>query len=162
MKDSVVAFGSLPAPKHPDSSVVVELDFFYWLARFWEPGRERSLTEHVRPTVFNGYAYECTTAGQSGDREPAWSTSGTVTDGSVVWTPRSAGTHGLIGVASSPVLAVTPSGELTAGSESVVRNTAVRLTLAAGDAGNRYRVECRIQAGGQTLVGSLYVPVAVK
>lgn len=42
----------------------------------------------VRPTVDNGFLYECTTAGTAGVTEPTWPTtpSNTVADGAVVWT----------------------------------------------------------------------------
>lgn len=42
----------------------------------------------IRPSTLNGRLYECTTAGTTGNAEPAWSTivGATVTDGTVVWT----------------------------------------------------------------------------
>lgn len=41
----------------------------------------------VKPSTPNGYWYYLTTAGTSGASEPTWTTSGTVTDGTCVWTP---------------------------------------------------------------------------
>jgi hypothetical protein len=40
-------------------------------------------------TSSNGYWYECTQAGTSGATAPTWATSGTVTDNTAKWTPRS-------------------------------------------------------------------------
>lgn len=57
----------------------------------WIAGTAYSLTDSVRPMVDrNGFTYECTTAGTSGENEPVWPvTDGqTVTDGTAVWTAR--------------------------------------------------------------------------
>ena len=47
-----------------------------------------SLPTVILPTAVNrnGYRYICTTGGTSSTTEPAWPTSGTVTDGTVTWT----------------------------------------------------------------------------
>lgn len=46
----------------------------------------------VRPTTFNGYYYECTTAGTTDSSEPTWNTvlGGTTTDNDVEWITRPA------------------------------------------------------------------------
>ena len=57
----------------------------------WVAGTAYSLTAPVRPMVDrNGFTYECTTAGTSGENEPVWPTTDgqTVTDGTAVWTAR--------------------------------------------------------------------------
>ena len=63
----------------------------------WVPGEIRGLGEFIRPRLIseggdgaNGYEYELTTAGQSGENEPSWPTTPgeTVTDGSAIWTCR--------------------------------------------------------------------------
>lgn len=57
----------------------------------WAATTAYSLTNFRRPTVANGYRYECTTAGTSAGSEPTWPTTpgGTVVDGTVTWTCRS-------------------------------------------------------------------------
>ena len=63
----------------------------------WSPGTAYATTNNIlgptRPTFIlpteanrNGYRYICTAGGTSGTAEPAWPTSGTVTDGTVQWT----------------------------------------------------------------------------
>lgn len=50
----------------------------------WRPGGVQANV--VKPTTENGYWYYLSTAGTSGGTEPTWPTSGTVSDGSCVWT----------------------------------------------------------------------------
>lgn len=66
----------------------------------WEAGVDYDLGQRVRPSVSNGFEYECTTAGQvNGKKEPNWKSAVTVgatlEDGSVVWTCRLPSTAGL-------------------------------------------------------------------
>lgn len=52
------------------------------------PTGDAGLGSVVRPNVYNGRHFKCTTAGMSGAAEPAWNTGlgATTADGSVVWT----------------------------------------------------------------------------
>jgi prepilin-type N-terminal cleavage/methylation domain-containing protein len=52
----------------------------------WKITTGYSLNDVVFPTSYNGHYYKCTTAGTSGATEPSWPVSGTVNDGTVVWT----------------------------------------------------------------------------
>lgn len=52
----------------------------------WKASTAYSVGTKVKPTTATGYAYECTTAGTSGTTEPTWPNSGTVADGTLVWT----------------------------------------------------------------------------
>jgi len=70
---------------------------------FWASGEQYSLADRVRPSVANGYEYQCSQAGQTAqsteetDAEPIWPTTlgGAVTDGSVIWTAVAISTTGL-------------------------------------------------------------------
>lgn len=64
------------------------IDWESWLEQRWLAGRLYSLNYVLRPTHATGYEYKCTTAGYSGDSEPAWPATGTIADGSIVWTPQ--------------------------------------------------------------------------
>ena len=52
----------------------------------WEQ-RAYVLHERCSPSVYNGYIYVAVVAGTTGTAEPAWTTSGLINDGSVVWRP---------------------------------------------------------------------------
>lgn len=52
----------------------------------WKASQLYNLNDKIIPTNPNGYYYQCTTAGTSGTSEPSWPTSGTINDGTVVWT----------------------------------------------------------------------------
>ena len=56
----------------------------------WAASTAYSLGDYVHATTFNGFRYECTTAGTSGTGEPTWPLveRATVTDGGVTWTCR--------------------------------------------------------------------------
>jgi hypothetical protein len=55
----------------------------------WSPNASYAALSLIRPTTPNetGFLYEANAAGQSGPLEPAWATTGTVKDGSLIWTP---------------------------------------------------------------------------
>ncbi|MDR7000622.1 right-handed parallel beta-helix repeat-containing protein [Neobacillus niacini] len=54
----------------------------------WKANTTYNVGEKVLPSNISNSYYECTTAGSSGSTEPAWGTSSTVTDGTVVWIKR--------------------------------------------------------------------------
>lgn len=56
----------------------------------WIASTAYTLGDHV---VADSKLYECTAAGTSGATAPTWPSSGTVTDGTVVWTYVGAGSH---------------------------------------------------------------------
>lgn len=162
--------------KHADSTRIIELDFFPAVANFWEAGKEYASGDIVRPREPTGFAYQAGGNGQSGRRTPKWpeTVSGTVVDGSITWTAVVAGSNGVDSV-SAPSSAVDPSGALTSGSESVVEETRVQITLAGGteDGGdevtgkdgttfNAYVVTVTVTAGDETIAGSILVRVLPK
>ncbi len=54
----------------------------------WAATTEYSLTNRVAPSSSDGFCYECTTAGTSGETEPVWDSEleHTTQDDTVVWT----------------------------------------------------------------------------
>lgn len=56
----------------------------------WETLHDYVLGDVVTPTTLNGHSYIVTTAGESGATEPTWPLSGTVADGTVVFTENGA------------------------------------------------------------------------
>ena len=65
-----------------DGIVVIHAD--------WAGTTGYALGDYVHATVFNGFRYECTTAGTSAGSEPTWplEEGATISDDSVVWTCR--------------------------------------------------------------------------
>lgn len=61
-----------------------------WVEARWLPGKRYQAGEHIRPTVRNGFEYECTQPGVSLDKEPVWPVVAdqTIQDGVVEWTCR--------------------------------------------------------------------------
>src|SRR5579859_3127460 len=58
-------------------------------APFWQPNSFVPANGVMRPTDPNqtGFVYKATASGTTGEVEPAWPVSGSVTDGSISWTP---------------------------------------------------------------------------
>lgn len=77
------------------------LDWESWLENRWFAGRLYSLNYVLRPTHATGYEYKCTTAGYSADAEPAWPTTGTIADGTAIWTPQAVSAASLSATISS-------------------------------------------------------------
>jgi len=66
-------------------------DSKYTSATAWAANTAYTTVEAVKPTAYNGYWYQCTTAGTShATTEPVWGTTegGTTADSTVVWTCR--------------------------------------------------------------------------
>ncbi len=92
----------------------VEWHTFEWKTTHvqpWQPGLIVNTGDLVRPTVANGFFFECTTAGELGGREPAWNAiaAATTNDGSATFTARTPA------AASEPTIltctyAMTPTG----------------------------------------------------
>jgi len=70
------------------TTVIEQPDYPTWAANTAYGGDGQPL--YVMPSTANGFFYEATTAGTSGNTEPAWPTSNgaTITDGTVTWTAR--------------------------------------------------------------------------
>lgn len=124
---------------------------FQWIGACvnpWELGVDYDVGQRVRPSVPNGFEYECTTAGQvNGKKEPNWKSAvtvgATIEDGSVVWTCRLPTTGGLQRrIQSSTWHPATP---IVADNSSVTntvadQNTAAFISCAGAVVGQVYRV----------------------
>jgi hypothetical protein len=127
-----------PVTKDPAESRVVELELFNKSANFWRPNEQYQANEYIRPNTATGFAYQTTTGGTSGLREPRWPTvnGATIGDGSVIWTATAAGANGLNPV-SSPSAVSSPTG-LTIGSVAVSETTKILATYSSGIIGQDY------------------------
>jgi len=111
--------------KDPADKLDYAVDFEGAITNRVMRGRNYSLTMRVRPSKATGYEYECTTAGQTGWREPKFpmTIGATVVDGSVVWTCRALSNASLsTTVASTPTWSapgLTLSGETLIGQRAI-------------------------------------------
>lgn len=81
----VVIFG-------PTGKTLAQLRVSPLVVADWRPQTAYSLNQLVRPTPENQFAqnryyFRCSTAGTTAVSQPAWAFTGTMTDGSAVWTP---------------------------------------------------------------------------
>lgn len=121
-----------PILKDAAESKVVELNLFRWCANFWRPNEAFGLNEYIRPSTATGFAYQATTGGVSGSRQPVWPTTlaATVLDGSITWTCTAAAANGLNAI-SAPTAASDPTG-LTISSVSASESTKILATYSGG------------------------------
>ncbi len=59
----------------------------YYSVPLWSASTAYAVGRQVKPGTSNGYYYVVQAAGTSGGSQPAWPTSGSVNDGTVVWVP---------------------------------------------------------------------------
>lgn len=144
--------------KDPDEEWSGILDCFPICAIYWSRNEQYSSSDFVRPSRSTGYAYECTVAGTSGNREPIWPTTlnATVVDGSVTWTCRAASTNGLNAI-SSPSVISDPTGLTVA----VVVDESTKLipTYSGGTLDQDYDAVFTFTMNGLTRVARQRVPV---
>lgn len=145
---------------NPGESVPVVLDCFNLCATFWRANEQYSQGEFIRPNRATGFAYECTTGGTSGAREPTyWPTTiaATRTEGSVTWTCRSAVTNGISAI-SNPSAVSDPAG-LTISDVSVSESTKILATYEGGTEGEEYDAVFTFTLNGATRIARQRVPV---
>ncbi len=119
--------GTEPAAVWPAKDPAEKLDyavnFERSLSRFWRSGESHTTTQRVRPNKPDGFEYECTSAGQTGDREPKF-TATTTPDGSVVWTRRALSAASLVTTIVGTPTWTPPTGIAVSG-ESIANNITV-------------------------------------
>jgi len=147
------------AVKDPGESLKVLIDLYDLCVLRWQPNEPVSLAEFIRPNVPNGFSYEVTLAGLTGNKEPRWKT--TITeqniDGSATWTCRAAAANGL-NVVSGPSAQSDPTG-LTISSVSVSENFKILATYAGGVAGESYDAVFTFTLDGLTRIARQRVNV---
>lgn len=147
------------AVKDPAESLIVTLDCYDLCAIRWRSNEQQTATsDYVRPTTPNGFAYQCTTAGTTGSREPRWPTTlaQTVVDGSVTWTCVAASTNGINAVTSP---SATPDTGLTVSNVAASESTKITATYAGGSLGQDYDVVYSFTLGGVTRIARQMVQV---
>jgi len=132
------------------SATAIEPTIVDWTAKclnFWQPAFAYTAGQHVRPTVANGFEYQCTTGGQSdGDKEPSWNQAAvigaTVTDGSVVWTCCALSASGLRKTISGSTWPNVPTG-ITLSGQSITNSYSTQQAytlVTGGTTGGIYRL----------------------
>lgn len=117
------------------ASVPTSADDVFFTAKpapTWQASTAYILTNIVSPVTGNGFHYECTTAGTTGSTEPTWPTvvGNTVTDGTVVWTCRSATVT--IGVSNTGAKSINCTGFTGTITGTAAITVAGSVTLVAG------------------------------
>jgi hypothetical protein len=130
----------------------VELNLFKYCANYWRANELVEIGEYFRPTKSTGFAYQVSTGGTTGAREPKWpETSGaTVISGSATFTCVPAGSNGLNAL-SSPSVVSDPTG-MTISSVSVSESTKLLATYQGGTLGQDYDAVFTFTLNGITRV----------
>ena len=141
----------------PNEAITLEFEFARALESLWLPGTEYTLGQYVRPTVPNGFEYECTNAGQTDTEEPDWPTTiaQTINDGSVEWTARDMATNATDTISSQTVVS---DATMTIGTPTRVGSVvSVRVSGPSGC----HEVVCQIiTAAGDTIEATKRVVIS--
>lgn len=132
----------------------VEFDWTDRLVMPWQPGRQVAEAEVWRPNIPNGYYLECTTAGMTAAREPAWPATEdeTARDGSVIWTQRNPADV-VLPTITSATYTVTPDGVTQSNAAISGLRTKVKLDASAVDVGE-YSILAEIIVNGEDVSAS--------
>ncbi len=123
--------------------ITYKFDFARALEQVWNPGFPYSLTQYVRPSIPNGFEYECTDAGQTDQQEPDWprQIGETIEDGTVTWTARDFGVNASDTIVTREIEVDTG---LTLIGSSLDGSTRVTVTVEGGSKGQSYMVTCKV------------------
>lgn len=149
--------------KHPDATLDYAVDFEHVCAREWAPWTDYAASTRIRvflPGHASGYEFEATTGGRSGGRTPVFRTTGTIADGSVVWTPRAISASSLLRtISGTPTWnadsGITVSGATVSGFKAIAK-------IAGGTDGEDYSVKVAATGSdGLVIVEIAILPVRV-
>jgi hypothetical protein len=132
------------------------IDLHRYLRSYWIAERVQSAGDYVRSPSVSGFAYQCTQAGETGFKEPAFPrTLGTsVTDGSAQWLTVLPGTNALDPLSGAPTwTTVSPPDSALIIANVSGTNEETTAQFSAGTPGSTYRVHCR----APTLAGNVYI-----
>jgi hypothetical protein len=108
-----------------------------------------------------GYVYQNgATAGQTGQTEPGWTTSGTLADGSCTWTPVAPPASGQTKVQSATATLVNPPDSALTVGQVTSGELTVDVPLSGGTSAETYTVQIAVtMTDGEVLVIQLVVTV---
>lgn len=143
MADSVVApNGTVQLSQLPGTVFQQPIDLSSLAVPAWQASTAVAANALVRPTTpnQNGFWFRANAAGQTGALEPAWSGTGTVTDGSLTWTPVIPPASGSDSISSIAVTQESPpDGELNVTAATSGALTGI-VTVSGGTAANTYTI----------------------
>lgn len=120
--------------KNPESTRLIEVDFYAKCANFWRANEGVDSAEYVLPRKPNGFAYQANSAGRTGASEPLWSTTlgGTTVSGSVTFTCMAPGTNGISPISAPSVVADLPALVVSGVSVPAAEPWKIQLSVAGG------------------------------
>jgi hypothetical protein len=139
----------------PAETLDYSVEFGGHCARVREAGTDYVTGTRIRPAKDTGYQFNASTGGHTATVEPRWPTSGTVADGSVIWTAEAISTASLRRTLSSAAWAADTG--ITVGTQSTVGTKATAL-ISGGTLGQTYLIRCTGTCSDGTLAtGAFYV-----
>jgi hypothetical protein len=148
-----------------------ELDVGVASVQVWEANSSVQASELRRPSTptesadgldhSTGFVYQNgATAGQTGQTEPGWVTTGTVADGSCTWTPVAPPASTQTKVQSATATLVDPPDSALVIGQVTTGELTVNVPVSAGTSGETYTVQIAVtMTDGEVLVIQLVVTV---
>lgn len=148
-----------------------ELDVGVASVQPWQPSSSVQASELRRPSTASesadgldhstGYVYQNgASAGQTGQSEPGWVTTGTLQDGSCTWTPVAPPASTQSKVQSATATLVDPPDTALVVGQVTTGELTVNVPVSAGTSGQTYTVQIAVtMTDGEVLVLNLVVTV---
>lgn len=121
--------------KNPESTRLIEVDFYAKCANLWRPNEVVDAGEYVLPRAANGFAYQAGGAGRTGLNEPFWpkTLGATVASGSITFTCVAPGTNGISSLSSVSVASSDPDLTVSGVTVPATEPWKIQLSVAGGD-----------------------------